>query len=282
MTEAEKIISPEIKKFFNKKYIKYFNEIKKQDDFSKNIFDIKKIKWDKEDEKQNGKKEDFFNDKFKSEKIKFIKYYSPKNKVLKDFNIYKMRKNVMQIKYFFHMEKKIKNKFKKMEIFEKKKTLDKMILYISLMSEVLSSYEIPTLFSGGVYSIIFSMKFFKDYEYCNIGNDYNLRIADYNQCIYYFDQKNDSIMKFISEKKDFGNFFSDKFYKLFFNINEIKMNQKIFKTEELCGICLVEYNDDVISYCGKHFICLECFNETDVETCINNCVTREFSLYKKV
>ena len=281
MTEAEEIISTEIKKFFNKKYIKYFNEIKKRYDFSKNIFDITKIKWDKEDERKNGKKEDFFNDKFKSEKIKFIKYYSPKNKVLKDFNIYKLSKNVMKINDFFRREKKIKNKFKKMEIFEKKKTLDKMILYMSLICEVLSSYEIPTLFGGGAYSVIFSIKFFKDYEYCNIGNDFNLRISDYNECIYYFNQKNDSIMKFISEKKDFGNFFSDKFYNLFFNINEIKMNQKILKTEELCGICLAEYNDDVISYCGKHFICLECFNGTDVEKCINNCVTRELLLYKK-
>ena len=281
--EESKIISTEIKKFFNKKYIKLFNEIKKKDDYSENILDITditEIYWDIEDEKNNGKKEDFYADLIKNKKIKFIKYYSPKNKKNKKYNIFSASKIVESIHDFICKESKIKNVFKKMKNLEKRKTLDKMILYLFLMNEVLSSYRICTFLKCNIFPVIFSIFFIKDYEYCMFGNEFKASISDYEEFIYYFDKKNDSIMKFISEKKDFGSFFPDKFYDLFF-INDIKYN-RILKTGELCGICLTEYNDDLISFCEKHFICLECYEEINVEKCINNCETKEFLLYKKV
>ena len=279
-SEEAKIISIEIKKFFNKKYIKLFNEIKKKDDYSENIFDIREIDWDDEDEKNNGKKEDFYADIIKNKKIKFDKYYSSKNKKIKDYKIYIMNKIIEGIHDFICKEREIKNVFKKMKNLEKKKTLDKMILYIFLMNEILSSYRISTFLKGDIFSVIFSIKFFKDYEYCTVGNVFQISFSDYEKFIYYFNKKNASIMKFISEKKDFGSFFSDDFYNLFF-INEIKF-YGILKTEELCGICLTEYNDNLISFCEKHFICLECYKEIDFEKCINNCETKDLLLYKQM
>ena len=280
--EKENIIFTEIEKFFDKKYIKYFNEIKKQDDYSKTVFNIDEIEWDEEDEINNGKKEDFYADQIKMKKIKFIKYYSPINKEIKEKNKKHLSRLVINMHEFITKEKGIKKIFGKMKSLNKKqKILDKMILYIFLICEVISSIKHFTFNDGKVFASIFYSKFFKNYKYCIDDNNVIILLNDYIEYYKYFDKKNDSIMKFISEKEeDFGNFFSDEFYYLFF-INEIKMEQKILKTEEICGICLTEYNNDMISYCGIHFICLKCYEETDVEKCINKCETKELALYKK-
>ena len=79
------------------------------------------------------------------------------------------------------------------------------------------------------------------------------------------------------------NLFPKIFYDSFFNIiDETELiEKKNLKSSEICGICLNEYNTDMISYCEIHYICLECYKEADIGACINKCITKKLILYKK-
>ena len=281
-------LEEEIEKFFNKKYLKYFNEIKKQNDFKKSVYYFyyyfKWVEWDEEDVKNNGTKEEFYADlKKKMKKIKFIAYCSSKNKEIKEKNIKQLSRITKNIHEFINREKGIKKILKEKSLNEKKVILDKMILYIFLMCEIISHYEHFISNDAKVFALHFCRNFFENYKYCfkDMNNKEIISINDYYKYRRYFDEKHDTIMNFFSEKEeDFGNFFPNEFYYLFFE-NKIKMEQKILKTEKICGICLNEYNTDMISYCEIHYICLECYEETDIEVCINKCLKKELILYKK-
>ena len=154
-----------------------------------------------------------------------------------------------------------------------KRMLDYIILFTFLMYELIGNTANAEKL--GVYTTYFIFSHFK-YYYKVVDDEYKYMV------LLYFQKKiKEYSLFFMSSVFENGFIFPDTFYDSFLK-DEIEMEIKDFlKENEICGICLTEYNNDMISYCGIHFICLECYEETDVEKCINKCETKELALYKK-
>ena len=170
-------------------------------------------------------------------------------------------------------DKNIKKMLKNKNYETNKKLLDFIILFTFHIYKLFGNT--PNAEKLGVYTTYFCFSYFRKY-YKYVDEDYKYVVMLYykkkiqNFSVYY-------LVKNIGKEFIFPDTFYDTFLK-----DEKEMEIKDFlKENEICGICLIEYDNDMISYCGIHFICLECYKETDVEKCINKCETKELVLYKK-
>ena len=154
-----------------------------------------------------------------------------------------------------------------------KKLLDFIILFTFHMYNIFGNT--PNSEKLGVYTTYFTFSHFRKY-YKYVDDEYKYMVMLYfKKKIRFFS------LLYLLRNFENGFIFPDTFYDSFLK-DEKEMEIKDFlKENEICGICLTEYNNDMISYCGIHFICLECYEETDVEKCINKCETNKLTYYKK-
>ena len=231
-------------------------------------------------ELQRAEIEKFFDTEYKDlfNEIKKRKWYNNNNKLNNyndEFTLEITKKNfydfVNEINGIFN-DKNIKPIFKNFEFERKKKLLDFIILFTFFIYEIIEYNDMCEKL--GYYSTYFIL----DY----LGYYHKERDSYYKYLEkFYFVAKIINLTLFIQNSVDeYGNIFQKKFYDSFYIKDEIKIIVKDF-LHEICGICLAEYNDDMISYCGNHFICIECYEEIDVICCINKCETKELLLYKK-
>ena len=166
----------------------------------------------------------------------------------------------------------IKTILKYFEYEKKKRVLDFIIIFTFLMYEIIE--DINMIERLGINTTYFILKYLQYYDKEGEGNYKDLKK-------FYFEKK---IMKFsiFYLKLIKRDIFPEIFYDSFFIKDEIKIIVKDFlQSNEICGICLNEYNTDMISYCEIHYICLECYKEADVGKCINKCETKKLIMYKK-
>ena len=224
----------------------------------------------------------FFDNKYKNlfNMIKFRKWYT--NKELNNYNESDFICEITKKKFCMYVneiskilnDKNIKQIFKYFEYGKKKGLLDYIILFTFLMYEIIEDIEIEDRI--GYYATYYILNFFEIY---NKEEDNQYKYLS-KIC---FDKKIENFgLFYIIDIYKNGNLFSEIFYDSFFTKDEIKIKVKEFsQSNEICGICLNKYNNDMISYCEIHYICFECYKEADVGKCINKCETKELIMYKK-
>ena len=241
MPERKEIIESEVKKFFDNKYKEFFNEIKLKEGYKKY-----------EGEELNNYDESEI--ACEISKKNFCVFVNEISKILND-------KNIKTIFKYFTYDKK-------------KRLLDYIILFTFLMYEIIEYDDMTERL--GFYSTYFILSYFEYYH--KDGDSYYKFLSKF-----YFEKKIGNFALFyIMSVYEYGYLFPEIFYDSFYIKDEIEIIVKEFlQSNEICGICLNEYNTDMISYCEIHYICLECFKEADVGKCINKCETKELIMYKK-
>ena len=168
-------------------------------------------------------------------------------------------------------DENIKIIFKNFEFERKKELLDFIILFTFFIYEIIEYNDMCEKL--GYYSTYFIL----DY----LGYYHKERDSYYKYLEkFYFTKKIINLTIFIQNSVDeYGNIFQKKFYDSFYIKDEIKIIVKDF-LHEICGICLTEFDNNMYSYCEKHFMCDECYKVIAIEGCINKCETKELVLYK--
>ena len=168
-------------------------------------------------------------------------------------------------------DENIKIIFKNFEFERKKELIDFIILFTFFIYEIIEYNDMCEKL--GYYSTYFVL----DY----LGYYHKERDSHYKYLEkFYFVEKITNLKIFIQSSVDeYGNLFQKKFYDLFYIKDEIKIIVKDF-LHEICGICLTEFDNNMYSYCEKHFMCDECYKVIAIEGCINKCETKELVLYK--
>ena len=209
--------------------------------------------------------------------IKERKWYNNNNKLNNyndEFTLEITKKNfydfVNEINGIFN-DKNIKPIFKNLEFERKKELLDFIILFTFFIYEIIEYNDMCEKL--GYYSTYFILDYL-GYYHKEMDTYYKYLVE------FYFTEKLINLKIFIqSSVEEYGNIFIKKFYGLFYIKDEIKIIVKDF-LHEICGICLTEFDNNMYSYCEKHFMCDECYKEIAVEGCINKCETKELVLYK--
>ena len=212
------------------------------------FFVIKKNKW-----YNNGKLGSYMEEiELEFTKVNFCNYVNEINGIFNDENI--------------------KIIFKNLEFERKKELLDFIILFTFFIYEIIEYNDMCEKL--GYYSTYFIL----DY----LGYYHKERDSYYKYLEkFYFVEKIINLTIFIQNSVDeYGNIFQKKFYDSFYIKDEIKIIVKDF-LHEICGICLTEFDNNMYSYCEKHFMCDECYKVIAIEGCINKCETKELVLYKK-
>ena len=212
------------------------------------FFVIKKRKW-----YNNGKLGSYMEEiELKVTKENFCNYVNEINGIFNDENI--------------------KIIFKNFEFDCKKRLIDFIILFTFFIYELLGYTEMNEKL--GYYSTYFILDYL-GYYHKEIDSHYKYLKN------FYFTEKIINLTIFIQNSVDeYVNIFQKKFYDSFYIKDEIKIIVKDF-LHEICGICLTEFDNNMYSYCEKHFMCDECYKEIAVEGCINKCETKELVLYNK-
>ena len=146
-----------------------------------------------------------------------------------------------------------------------------IILFTFYMNEIIKIIDVKKKF--GYYCTYFVLDYF---DYYHIEKDDQFRIYENIFFKRYVKKNKFNIFSFIENNVSFC--VNDEFCKIFY-VNFCKKN--ILEKQEMCGICLSEFDDNMFSYCGLHFICTECNKEYNFNECINKCEKNKLTHYTK-